>query len=454
MKTHGILLVTAQVMLLFVAAGSAANGVISLDAPDPKSEKFSAQVDLCFCPKMNQKCGDSERKNDIELSEAGECLDWVRGKLQLHSQSSQGYAHAGDDSEPSESDSGILACLKNEGGRSEGAQSDRAVRDCRRRVFEDRRSYLTSVMAEEARARDKRISTLTTEIDELQKNPSSENEAPLEAKRLAIDAAQVGRNFIAARLSLPDCKALFVDHRCYDAWFANFSVGGEYNSVNEILGEKLFPRVGLLIYRNYSSYERWRRVHFFGEFRLAGAGESSSTGAIPGIGDGPAQGAGSAAIAAATADGTGEDAQGETPPEIEKALDARAAVFLPLVKIGDKVRHERRLQEFIGPLVELGIRKVDKGAAMDKRYYGGVRMSFNPEWYLDMLWGKTESVPGNRVEVRGQMPVIPIANGNHVYIGAIANFRDSNEAKGDKPIVDALQVYLAWNVDFKSILGK
>ena len=454
MKTQGVVQVMLLVLLLFVAVCGAANGVVSLDASDPKGEKFSSPVDLCFCPTMSQKCGESERRNDIELSRAGECLDWVRGKLPLQSEKTQGYAHAALDSGAGESDSGVLACLRNEGGGPEDAQSDRARRHCRRKVFEDRRSYLTSVMAAEARARDKRIAILTAEIDELQKNPSSENEAPLEAKRKAIDAAQVGRNFIAARLSLPDCRALFVDHRCYDAWFANFSVGGEYNSVNEILGEKLFPRVGLLIYRNYSSYERWRRVHFFGEFRLAGAGESSSTGAIPGIADGSGQGEGSAAAVAATADGEGGGGEGETPPEIEKALDARAAVFWPLVKIGDKVGHERPLQEFIGPLVELGVRKVDKGAEMDKRYYGGLRMSFNPEWYLDMLWGKTESVPGNRVEVRGQMPVIPIANGNHVYIGAVANFRDSNRAKSDKPIVDSVQVYLTWNVDFKSIIGK
>ena len=81
-------------------------------------------------------------------------------------------------------------------------------------------------------------------------------------------------------------------------------------------------------------------------------------------------------------------------------------------------------------------------------------MSFNPEWYLDILYGKTESVQGRRIEVRGQMPVIPVKTGNHVYIGAVANFRASNEGDGETPQKDTVQVYLTWNVDFKSIFGK
>lgn len=92
---------------------------------------------------------------------------------------------------------------------------------------------------------------------------------------------------------------------------------------------------------------------------------------------------------------------------------------------------------------------------MDKRYYGGMRMSFIPSGISTCCGERPGRSPGNRIEVRGQMPVIPIANGNHVYIGAVhANFRDSNESKSDKPVVDSVQVYLTWNVDFKSLLGK
>lgn len=453
--------------LLLLGSGAVASVGSDKAEPGTSELEFSISVDLGFCNwLLSAAREDCEEDRDCDqadapcpqpclqeqstptLGQAAACLAEVRNALELASPRSQGYAHSRPDPPSAFCDPGVRACL---GARCDDPRtkfSDVDVHECQRKVFRDRRNYLTSTLAGEAREREKTIAGLKADL-EGETDPSGANEASISAKRAKMDEAQVARNFIGRTIALPDCDSLFVDHRCYDAWFANFSAGGEYNSVNEILGEKLLPRTGVLIYRNYSSYERWRRLHFFGEFRLAGAGESSSINDVPGLGDEE-----SAIVAAAEAGDDPAEPEPEPEPEIEKALDARGAIFWPLVKIGAKVRQERKLQELIGPIVELGVRKVDKADEVDKRYYTGLRMSFNPEWYLDVLYGKTESVRGRRIEVRGQMPVIPVKTGNHVYIGAVANFSASNEDAGETPQKDTVQVYLTWNVDFKSIFGK
>lgn len=424
-------------VLAFASAAAADEGVepavVALDEIE-----FTVTAELSFCGEGSSPT----------LKRAAECLDEIRGELELASPESQGYAHFKSISEEARKDEAVRACVADRAGGAGSQESDAKIRDCVRRVLEDRRTYLTSAFAAEARDAEKEIARLKAEI-ESEEDPQGQNLLAIQEKRARVDTLQLARNFIGRTIALADCDSLFVDHRCYDAWFANFSAGGEYNSVNEILGEKLLPRTGVLIYRNYSSYERWRRLHFFGEFRLAGAGESSSINDVPGLGDEE-----SAIVAAAEAGDDPAEPEPEPEPEIEKALDARGAIFWPLVKIGAKVRQERKLQELIGPIVELGVRKVDKADEVDKRYYTGLRMSFNPEWYLDVLYGKTESVRGRRIEVRGQMPVIPVKTGNHVYIGAVANFSASNEDAGETPQKDTVQVYLTWNVDFKSIFGK
>lgn len=431
--------VTFFAVALFLGSPARARAEAEAASPEGGASKFTVTADLSFC----------EEPSALTLQDAAVCLEKIRGNLNLASPDSQGYAHFRPVPNGLLKDKAVLACLGVQEGDARARPSDEKVRRCARRVLEDQRNYITSALAAEARAAEQRISALKKDV-ESEEDPQGKNLAAIQEKRAEIDALQVARNFIGRTISLPDCSSLFVDHRCYESWFANFSAGGEYNSVNEILGEKLLPRTGVLIYRNYSSYERWRRLHFFGEFRLAGAGESASIGDVPGLGDGETS------IAAAAEDGGEEPAEPEPAPEpeIEKALDARGAVFFPLIKIGAKVRQERKLQELIGPIVEVGIRKVDKTDEVDKRYYTGFRMSFNPEWYLDVLYGKTESLQGRRFEVRGQMPVIPVKTGNHVYIGAVANFGATNEDAGDTPQKDTVQVYLTWNVDFKSIFGK
>ena len=432
--------VTCGALFLLFASMAAADDVVEPVLVALDEAEFTVTAELSFCGEGSSPT----------LKTAAACLDRIRGELELASPESQGYAHFKSISAEAGKDEAVRACVADRAGGAGSQESEAKIRDCVRRVFEDRRTYLTSAFAAEAREAEKEIARLKAEI-ESEEDPQGQNLLAIQEKRAKVDALQVIRNFIGRTIALPPCDSLFVDHRCYDSWFANFSAGGEYNSVSEILGEKLFPRTGVLIYRNYSSYKRWRRLHFFGEFRLAGAGESTAITDVPGLGEEE-----SALVAAAEAGGdpAEPEPEPEPEPEIERALDARGAIFWPLVKIGAKVRQERKLQELIGPIVELGVRKVDKANEVDKRYYAGLRMSFNPEWYLDVLYGKTESVRGRRIEVRGQMPVIPVKTGNHVYIGAVANFRASNEDAGETPQKDTVQVYLTWNVDFKSIFGK
>ncbi len=389
------------------------------------------------------------------MEDAIACLGWLRDRIDLRRPSRQGYALVQAlilDPEEVE-DPSIELC------RQERYQSEiegKRDRLCRRRVYEDRRTYLLSVLAAEARIRDEATRELARQIAELEKKPDgSGHPAALEAKRGALDATRRIRNRIGEAIALPHCSSLVRDHRCYDNWFAEFSVGGEYNTVEDILGDELLPRTGLLIYRNYSSYERWRRPHLFGEVLLTGSGESTRVADIPGLGEGGGESDQGDDQGGGDEEGSGESGDPQIDAEeaeIKPTLDARAGVFWPLWRIGSKVRHERTLQEQIGVIGEVGLRKVDDVGSVDKRYYGGLRLSFSPQWYFDVLYGKTENSPGRRFEIRGQMPVIERPNGNHVHLGALANIRASN-SETERSVGDTVQVYLTWNVDFSSLFG-
>jgi hypothetical protein len=328
----------------------------------------------------------------------------------------------------------------------------------------DRRDYLESWLAAEARRLDKRLILLETHLKAAEKEQAARSEdaeekepagrsdraerdepprdvvSDLAAIRNVSDAVRTQRNRIAQALNLPSCDALFVDQRCYDSWFANFALGGEYTAVADILGDKLFPRTSAMIYRNFESYERFRRPHFFGVFRLAGSGEVLKRDDV-------------AAANAATSVAADPATPEEEAPKAEQALDAAAALFWPLARVGGKAGQEKAIRELIGPVTEFGVRKVNNVDEMAKRYYGGIRLGFSPEWYFDILYGKTEGVAGRRLEARGQMPVF-VKNGSRVYLGAVANFRtgkidSDDEANG----ADTVQVYLTWNVDFTKIFG-
>lgn len=235
-------------------------------------------------------------------------------------------------------------------------------------------------------------------------------------------------------ISFSGCRALFQTFDDYDQFLAIFSAGYEYTSVNNIFKQG-FPLIGLMVYIKHwesKSLDSDSGFGFYGihnsfNARLTGATEQqtdfkSSSPTIKNLGD-------------------------------KRSLDFEMPIFLPMYR-SDKLNHGR-LWEYIGPIAVIGGTKVDdednKKAVL--RRYAGLRAAINPELYTDIMYGFTEGIGSQRLEVKGQLPVSwflkdPVKNKDtRLFLGAIGNFgleRREGEA-------DVIKVYLSWNIDFIDI---
>ena len=149
--------------------------------------------------------------------------------------------------------------------------------------------------------------------------------------------------------------------------------------------------------------------------------------------------------------------------DIEQALQLDVAAFFPFARIGGSkvsrekegnfypVRRGTRLQEEVGILLEQGILAIDSDEDVRSRTYGGFRMSYNPEWYIDLLFGRTEGLDSDRFEFRGQFPIAQTTENSRIYLGIIANLGLTEPE--DAPEEDVVRVYVKWNVSLSKFFS-
>lgn len=251
-------------------------------------------------------------------------------------------------------------------------------------------------------------------------------------------------------------KRLYDDFRSYDSWGFAFSGGAEWVSVSEIFQDSL-PLIDLLVYRDFRTPRRWRGMpQLYIDAQLTNSAEALAVLAPEedGMGNGDDNGGETETGMDMTGD-DGQEGNRETEDlEVESALNFNLGLFVPLWRFGGNEVGDglpvngRRLRDYLGFLVEGGFRELDSQSQVDYRYYGGLRLAFNPEWYVDLLYGKTDSLESDRLELRGQFPVAPLGANSRVYLGIVANIGLDEPAGVEED--DVVRVYATWNLDVKS----
>ncbi len=97
-----------------------------------------------------------------------------------------------------------------------------------------------------------------------------------------------------------------------------------------------------------------------------------------------------------------------------------------------------------GPIVSFGGLKPNSSNEMVRSEMYGLRLGYNQESFLDILYGKREGVEGHRAEIRGQIPISefkifknPLIVGINIDIG-VENTPANN--------LDNVKVYVMWKV--------
>lgn len=222
---------------------------------------------------------------------------------------------------------------------------------------------------------------------------------------------------------------------------ARIYAGYEFSKVNTMF-DKAQPRIGLL---------------FFNWFRPANSGKSDSNFGYYGF-QFPVNvmltSSDEVAISS-TADSTAKTVNSGT----NKRFELEIPVFAPLLAVGtdnmSKVYTNTTSHfDLLGPEFIYRANYVDPQnsdvARYNNAYYLGLRLSRNPETYVQLLVGKDESLTSKRMELSGQLPLVRISNTFYLYGGVKANYgvfnRQSNEA-------DSLKVYFSVNLDPFAAIG-
>lgn len=196
---------------------------------------------------------------------------------------------------------------------------------------------------------------------------------------------------------------------------ANFYLGYEGTSVSGF-DNKSSSRAGLMVYNQFTDpllAGKWG-FHTFGNVALTSSAEQTS-----------------------------QDGSTSTSNEIESATEVDLNIYLPY-----GLKQQSRGVLAIGPLFSAGVRKPDNLDDFTGKYLAGVRVAHSPESFFDIMYGKTEGIPGNRWELRGQLPVAVVLTGN-LFVGGALNLSGDSEIQN----TDTLRMYVTWQVSFSDIFS-
>ena len=140
---------------------------------------------------------------------------------------------------------------------------------------------------------------------------------------------------------------------------------------------------------------------------------------------------------------------GSEEPEdasVQSSIELELGTFAPLYK-----KHRTKYGELLaGPIAYTSVSSFDGSDSFVKRYYGGVRVAYSPESWIDLTYGKTEGLDGRRAEIRFQVPVFNISPDSRLLVGAIANIGVRNTDDDD---LDSFRLFVSWNTGFRNLFS-
>ena len=195
---------------------------------------------------------------------------------------------------------------------------------------------------------------------------------------------------------------------------ANFYVGYEGTSVSGVK-EKGTLRTGMMVYSQLTGTPERDEfgIHAFGNVLLTSSAEQTME-------------------------------EGADTDTVDETIEVDLNLYIPW-----GARHQTNGLLTIGPLGSLASRKVNQLDNYREKYMAGLRFAHSPESFFDILYGKTENVNGKRIELRGQLPVAEIVNGN-IFVGGILNLAIDDKGESN----DSIRMYVTWQVNFSDIIGK
>jgi hypothetical protein len=133
--------------------------------------------------------------------------------------------------------------------------------------------------------------------------------------------------------------------------------------------------------------------------------------------------------------------------EVDATVGGRLGLFFP-ANDNDGAYLETVIR---GPYVELAIQKLDSTDAFVTSYYAGYRFAYSKIRYFSLGLGKTENMPGKRLNITGQLPLY----NDKIIAGVVLNMAIDDEAEErGLPPGDSLNVYAVTKVDFTKIFEK
>ena len=219
-------------------------------------------------------------------------------------------------------------------------------------------------------------------------------------------------------------EPLYLDYdspeKRYYRHYSSFNIGYEYVGLDRLFQEG-FPRIGFLHYRRFGEAPANKQglgyygVHLSGNMQLTSSAEQATI-------------------------LNGND--------IENTLIVTASAFVPFFH--SIININRSLGDLTGVLVSYGAKKSSSHEHIDSRFYAGFRNAFNPETYIDVLFGSTQGVKGSRIEINAHLPVYKFEHGSRIFFGGTLNMATPWDAVENEP--DLIRFYLEWNADFEKII--
>ncbi len=219
-------------------------------------------------------------------------------------------------------------------------------------------------------------------------------------------------------------EPVYIDYdnpeKSYHRHHYTFNLGYEYVSLDTIFQTGV-PRIGFYHYRRYGETPtvneglNYYGLHVFGAIQLTSSGEVNTN----------------------------------VTNEVSNTLQLSGGMFVPFFH--SPIRLDNSLSDFLGAVLKVGIKKNETDDQAKSTVYGGFRDAINPETYVEILYGKTQGLRSNRLEIGVQMPIYKFGQGTRIFFGGIANLALPWDSKATEK--DVLRFYLDWNADIEKILG-